>query len=73
MMAVVFAITTEASCRNVKAMGIKISAWTWTSYNVKDVGMILYKELEKKGSCQQVLAGPVGRDGYGEMKVPNII
>ena len=47
MMAVVFDITTGVSYRNLKAMGIKVSTGTWTSY-IKYVGMILSEELERE-------------------------
>ena len=47
MMAVVFAIITMVSFINLKAMGIKVAAGTWTSY-VKDVGIILSEELERE-------------------------
>ena len=39
MLAVLFAITTGVSYRNLKAMVIKVSPGTWTGY-VKDVGML---------------------------------
>ena len=47
MLAVVFAITTGISYRNLKAFGIKVSPNTWTGY-VRDVGMLLSEEFERQ-------------------------